>query len=74
MKVLVGHRGQDRIAEGTEVTILPLAPGTKKPIRVSAAIDRIRAPGMRRATSTGVSSRPASVSSTGGLRNDPMAI
>ncbi|MHC2844587.1 hypothetical protein [Bradyrhizobium diazoefficiens] len=74
MNVLLGQRGHDMIAEGTDVTILPLPPGTKKPIRVSTAIDSISAAGTRRATSTGVSRRPNSVNSTGGLRSDPIAM
>src|SRR5438552_1303455 len=74
MKVEAGHRGQETTAEGRLVTILSPLPGTKNPIRVRMAIDRISAPGTRRATSTGVSSRPASVNSTGGLRSEPMVM
>ena len=73
MNVPTGHFGSAKTELGAVVTILPLAPGTNSPMIVNAAIEMISAPGMRSATSIGVTSRPASVSSTGGRRASPCA-
>ena len=71
--VPAGHFGQATSAAGAAVTILPLAPGVNSPITVIAATAMISAPGIRRATSTGVSRIPAMVSSVAGFLSDPIA-
>jgi hypothetical protein len=74
MKVPTGHFGIEASALGATVTMRVAFSGTRKPATVSAAIDRISAPGTRRTTSTGVSTIPASVISTAGELSGPSAM
>ncbi len=70
-KVGAGEAGSEKSEPGIVVTVPPLPLATARPATVTARMDRMMAPGTRRAMSTAVSRMPPKHSRTAGVPKSP---